>query len=471
MYSIKNINGAIEIIKQIVVNPIYKTKIQDHDCKLHLEWNNKGYSFSMKLDGGTSKFLQKFNLGEVLLSNNKISLDVKNLYLTQHTMDVEAKGIVGRINWGQVDHENNHYHRMLVPIPKELNLIFSFDTFPAVYKGHVEHFTRSLRVNLMDGELVLYNWKLSSNDTDGLNSIYLVIDSLSSQKLNTFIEAADALLIAVGFISGDFAQNQGYFVQYSDEDFNNLKGIIHSQFRDSIKSDYPVTYSNPHGLIMDSKIATSIVPKTPTVTSECLTKICQNIASTTEYKLCVLLILESYKTSLISKPALLSVALETLTSVISSNPGTSLKPISDDDLSKAVIDKLKKTLSNYSDQIPDESIDVLVKKIDNINQPTNRDKLVQPLIQLGLIITEEDKNAIAQRNQFLHGRLPVFGSKFNSSDKDQAILEYYLYLKILVLLHKFILKHNGFEGDIPNYTKIYEKDTLVETKEPYYFSI
>ena len=97
-------------------------------------------------------------------------------------------------------------------------------------------------------------------------------------------------------------------------------------------------------------------------------------------------------------------ALETLTAALGDKKAKDLKPVEDD----AVFQKLRKdflsVLKNHEGSISPQGITILQKKMDTLNSPTNQDKLTKPFEVYGITATEEDKTAIKNRNNYLHGR-------------------------------------------------------------------
>ena len=95
---------------------------------------------------------------------------------------------------------------------------------------------------------------------------------------------------------------------------------------------------------------------------------------------------------------------------------------------------------------------ILEKKINNINQPPNRDKLEKPFHILNIHISEEDSKAINHRNNFLHGRKITRGKK-----PEDFLKVYEISLRLNNLVNKLILKHIGFSGHMINQVKHNEK--------------
>ena len=180
-------------------------------------------------------------------------------------------------------------------------------------------------------------------------------------------------------------------------------------------------------------------------------ELCTKIFKEDDYATLILLVLEANVSSLILKPAGYSVALEKITNIIvKENKG--LKPIPNKKISKELRKRLTNVLTSLSKDIKElgneDSLVILQKNIDKINNPTNRDKLTKPFEIYGIELSDGDLNAIDNRNNFLHGR---------NIDIDENTDEFLEILQISIrlnkLINKLILKHIGFSGVVINHLK------------------
>ena len=94
--------------------------------------------------------------------------------------------------------------------------------------------------------------------------------------------------------------------------------------------------------------------------------------------------------------------------------------------------------------LSDESLTILGKKINTMNNPTNADSLARPLEEAGYDLKPNDKDALKMRNTFLHGGL------VKGSVEKQANEIFYLSLMLHKLACIIILKRAGFSGYILN---------------------
>ncbi|REC39780.1 hypothetical protein [Chryseobacterium sp. 5_R23647] len=100
-----------------------------------------------------------------------------------------------------------------------------------------------------------------------------------------------------------------------------------------------------------------------------------------------------------------------------------------------------------------------INKINNLNQPTNKDKLTLPFKEVGYKLNLSEIKVINDRNLFLHGNLNVKDSE-NEIDK-----LFYTSIMLHRLCCTLILKMCAFDGHIINNIILYSPNTNVDTNE------
>lgn len=167
-------------------------------------------------------------------------------------------------------------------------------------------------------------------------------------------------------------------------------------------------------------------------------------------------------------PAGLSVALEGLTEHFYKNHQKVLQPISDTSTRKEIIGELKTVLSKYKANEHVKSFDVLISKLENLNSPTNKEKLKAPFRVLNIKLSKVDEETIEYRNDFLHGNINL---RPRSGRKNYSMDSYEISLRLITLLHSLILKSIGYDGLIPSHVRIQRATVGNTTEEPYYRSL
>ena len=148
-----------------------------------------------------------------------------------------------------------------------------------------------------------------------------------------------------------------------------------------------------------------------------------------------------------------------------------IAPIKSKSLSKKIRKELEKALNTFKAEMDKEGYEIIKSRIEQINQRTNRDKLLVPFKLLHIPITDVDRKAIEQRNAFLHGKNPIVSENEPKTVNETDKFRYYLYLKLYVLISSIILKDIGYDNLVVNYPKIHEKNTGIKINEEYYRQI
>ena len=311
----------------------------------------------------------------------------------------------------------------------------------------------------VDGcDLILYEKKYR-------DKYHFIIDSNNPINSEIFSNICHSIMIGFGFLSADFIQNDAFYITSDSRDFNTIIGFSYLQLRPSISSKgtcNPI-YSNPYGYTKDESIINKIGNRIDVFDSTIFSTLCTKVYKEQDYATLILLILEANISSLILRPAGYSVALEKITNIIvEENKG--LKPIPDKQISKSFRKKLKEVLTSFSTEIKnvgnEDSLIILQKNIDKINNPTNRDKLTKPFGIYGIDLNQGDLNAIDNRNNFLHGR----NIKIDENS-DEFLEIYQISLRLNKLINKLILKHIGFSGIVINHLKHNERSFDFEIEE------
>lgn len=282
---------------------------------------------------------------------------------------------------------------------------------------------------------------------------YFIIDSSEKIDFKIFDEICHSIMIGYGFLSGNFYQDEVYFIKAVDKDFTNITGLSYHQIRSSIITHgmaNPI-YGFASGYTKDQALLVKYGFSFEVFNKELFSKLCSKIYLESEYAALLLLIIESNTATLILKPAGYSVALEKITNIIAEeNKG--LKPIQDKKISQEFIAEVKKVLEQFKDRIEEvgnkDSITILTKNIEGLNSPTNRDKLTKPFEIYNIELSEQEKKTIGNRNSFLHGRALDI-----EEGSEEYLVIYMNSLRLNKLVNKLILKHIGFSGYVVNHLK------------------
>jgi hypothetical protein len=173
-------------------------------------------------------------------------------------------------------------------------------------------------------------------------------------------------------------------------------------------------------------------------TFESLVKIClQNRA----YLRSIKILTQSNRLPKELKASAYCVSLETIKSNLIENSKQGIKPIKYPLTASKIIKDLKATLSSYElDQF--NSKDVIIKRLEQINQQSNFDTFESIFIDVGIKLNSFDKYCLKLRDQFLHGKIPFY-------EDQNSELDFIIY-RLHFLICALILKSIGFSGHLVN---------------------
>lgn len=299
---------------------------------------------------------------------------------------------------------------------------------------------------------------------------FLVFESGQKQTLDVFVKKCSAIQVGLGYLSGYFAGDQGFYFARTRKNQNEPTYFRCLELRDSINSRYTPTNSNPYSyLYKDSSLAAHYQKLLRPVSIEEFSVLCTKLHSSVAFSSALLLILEASIASLLFMPGGYAIALESLSDIIIGNTKLKLAPIKNKTISKKMRKEFLKVLDDNCTTILSEDLKTLRFRIESLNQATNKARLKAPFDLLCISLVEEDLKILNSRNDLLHGRVPDLrgAGKTRSTDSINKDL-YYSALRLYTLLSLIILKSIGYDNLVLNYPKIHESTTEISLiEEPY----
>jgi len=249
---------------------------------------------------------------------------------------------------------------------------------------------------------------------------YFVVESKNSILFKEFNEYTRVILSSFGFLTGFAPMDYGYFFTYNNYKEGIVQYMFTSNFIETYKTSYSIIDLNPYnyyqnqdldfnfdqinGFKNDNRIEKLQKDLKP-ITSNIFETLCENMINNEKFAEVIYSILSinnSTKTALGLKCALYSVVLEMITNIISDENKDKLYFIQEKKLRK----ELQKNLNNHASEFFEKNeIGIykdspIKKRIDNLNSPTNQDKLLAPFKILEINLTESDKKILNNRNIF-----------------------------------------------------------------------
>lgn len=470
----KNLSDSFDSVFNLNKPKEFEISIKDHalnNRKILIEKSQKGFAF--QTDSIIPKGVQRHK--ELQVSGHKLQLkedgketkffiDGKHFLLNNigYDFDNELKLLSGAINsFGNACAQDfsAKYLRLIIPINSKLRIFNDYQSRGFV----VDYKQKSGLVVLEINKKPFHFFEVKYGEKD-----YLVIDCLEKYTLPEFQNCCQIILLTYAFLSGDYHSGEGYYLGFEESLMDIPNCILYHTFSESQYNLNSAFTTNAYfGLnlenikrdekgFIDEETRKDQFKDILFFSSAVFSKICQTCIDNEKIFRSLLLLIFNQASTLEMKIPIQFVALEALTGAIVSKGNSELKPISDNNAANELIAKLKIEVEHFlkENKVETENNDLippLYKRLDNLNAPTNTDKLSKPFAEVGYTISDEEKKIIKLRDTFLHGSTKAFGNL----DEDFKEL-FYISLKLHFLICVLLLKKSGFEGRIINYPKLYE---------------
>lgn len=395
--------------------------------------------------------------------NNK-ELKVDKLFLSNGSIN-QISGSSQSVSSKGFAKNKKAYLRLVIPVKESQN--FHFYINPTIYANDYG-ITSSVHVQAKIENHLMEAYYFD----DKKGNHFFGIETASKIDYEDFANKAFAIKNAVGFITGRTHGNYGYFFSYNKKDMKNHNEFRFSTFRDSMITNYTPSNSNPYSYIRKAKATAEKLYKDKTLrpfSFEEFSTLTERLYTSGDFTAIIMLMMECGTASLLFRPGGYSIALESLSDLILGDDKLNLAPIKIKKTSQDFRKALNKVVDEYNDRIDDEGILALKRKVEQINQTTNKARLRAPFEKLGIELLPADLEVLETRNDFLHGRIPDF-SKLGIDREDDIKNKdmFYASIRLYTLLNMLILKWIGYDNYVLNYPKIHEGYCKIKLKEPYY---
>lgn len=363
--------------------------------------------------------------------------------------------------------KKEYLFQLVIPLKRELK--FHYNIEQKSFKSDLFFISRTSTIANIDND----SYQICCISDDKKN-YFLTIDSKLKQTFKSFSDRSFAVLTSLGYITGYFVGNQGFYFCYNSKVMKNPKQFRVWQFRDSINNPYPPVYSNVYGFLSRSRQASKFRKLLRPVSIDEFSILCTKVYNSIDFESVLLLILESSVASLLFRPGGYAIALETISDIIMNekNEKGKIAPIKDRKVSKSFRGDVYEVLDKYSKFISEDDLTVLGKRIDNLNQVPNTSRLKAPFALYKIQLSEDDNKILKSRDSLLHGKIPDItdAGKNRSEEKKNKDL-YYTSVRLYTLLNVLILKWIGYDNFVVNYPKLHESYTKIKLKEEPYRKI
>lgn len=292
----------------------------------------------------------------------------------------------------------------------------------------------------MSADVAINGYKFDFYALEPLNS--MIIDSVDKIDLDDFKTYSYIIRLCFAFLSGKFYKDEVAYILSNEENFETIDDYEYVLESPSIISKNQVI--NPTFFFQTFKDRSEQEQKDLAIyhtmfDSKIFSVLCEKVLSHPELLRTLELIVTTGNLSdPIQKGALYSVAIETITEFLKNQNQQVFKPIQDKEISKRFKEEQLNLLEKYKNEIDPKGFQILTNKINNLNSPTNRDKLIKPFELYGITLDNDDLVVLEQRNNYLHGGIAI-DSSWKVEIEANA-------LKLHNLLGLLVLKFIGYSG-------------------------
>jgi hypothetical protein len=375
-------------------------------------------------------------------------------------------------------YKKERLYRAIVPLSKKIRLFGNFT-------GWIFNVDGKKKIE------TLMKLKISDKNFDFFISkrkeeYYFVVDSNQKLSYLVFMRFVNSILLAYGFLKGEYHGEQAYIFSYQNKKFknpNSLKTII---LGGGLYDGFLIHTTNPYNVEKfreekkDNLISSNDHLKKYMVEfpEQNFSKLCELIVSKGGILRSVILFVSNHSTTLEMKIPILFVALENITKALSTKDTSIPKLIDNERIEKGIKKEIKNIVKNINkikrDNLPANLSEVeekeykakferIITKFYNYNRGTNNKKLTEPFLRYDYKLTEEEENLIlVDRNKFMHG--DDF-SNVNLDYEYEFRELFHISMKLQKLIAILLLKASGFNGYILNNAKIYEYISEKNLKE------
>jgi hypothetical protein len=271
-----------------------------------------------------------------------------------------------------------------------------------------------------------------------------LIDSSHPTNIKSFKKRANAIRSAFAILSGKYYRTNVFYVTSKEADFSVIENVYYEMEEPSWLGEFQLI-----DLSLFSKYFEDQNEETRNLwrqyhelfPRDIFSKLCQEICNNEKIARVVDLILSgNANLNAIQQGAIYSVAIETFANDIYENNEAKLKPVPDKPTFKDLREDFINVLNKHASKIGETAATIFQKKIMDLNNPTNRDRLFKPFELYGIKLTEAEISSLDNRNDFLHGRSP-----HEDVSKIKKVA-----LDLHFLLCCLLLKYVGYSGYINN---------------------
>lgn len=387
--------------------------------------------------------LQLFTLGEIFTINLDSIIAFKRPLNIPQIFTLHLK----KFHSGSIENFGDKFHRLIIPIEKDIDF--------EIFSCHNSKIESTISSSLFKTKLDDLNYDIFKYIDGDKKEFFFIIEGQEKQSFINFRKSCESIITAFAFVSGPIIQHQNFYQSSNNFDFTIIDNIF-------FEKKHPNTFFN-RSLINPSDFKRYVKEEKENYNNykslcnpfsfDVFSNLCNIIKNNSVFARSCKLIIEANSTKeYLLKAGILSIALETITTLVYEENKEKIKPISNKQTVKNIRQDLLKEISKYNEEISEEAMKILTSKINEINRPTNSKKLAFPFEYYGIELNQVEKEILNHRNKFLHGSSPF--EEIQLEEKQTELL--FIISHLLFMVNTLLLKYVGYSGHITHNPSILE---------------
>lgn len=455
--------------------PINNTLHLGEDHKLHFTFNSK-YNKDLYNDFGSV-------LPNIVLQNNDDTYVIPHGYAAFHgnlnilsDKEQEMDININRIDYGHLEDGSSYYWRYIYPIR------FSRWFLQMESLTYIDE--EGLDVGLSYIKTIIENSDMHIFLTERNNSCYMVIQSGSKIDSDEMYKRVFAITTTIGMLTGNIVGDYHFQMASDDKDFDVIKSMIFGSLEDTKYSCYRIVNNRwidayeMLGKYEYQQYAQEIIKEkvydqksyydNKLVKATVIDSLVNLCYSNNDIVISASMLVEGSMLKIIYQPAFFHIVLETITSALMRNEMVKKQSVIENKEYNRIVKPVLLNALRDIKELSDDAKKIYSNRIESsLNSPANKDKLTLIFDRYGYVLTNEDKEAISQRNSTLHGHLSNIKRELSEQRGDMYAVALRLHKLCCILL----LKAAGFEGEILNNEVLFGVEKACERKDPPYLNI
>lgn len=380
---------------------------------------------------------------ELINEDFKLNIPIGVSKLNMMFGEGKSDGEITEINSG-IESDKTYYGRAVIPIKYSPNKIpLKYLESEAFAVGASFRPLGLVTTKINDNKFYFFDYRFNKQ-------YYFIIESQTLLKPEDFENHINSILYSFALISGFLPRNEIYLFYSKTDSFNDHLAFEYRKIQETIDSRMEVISPDDLREIERQK-GNQVSRLDSVIKSNIFSNLTTIVFNDSKVLRALSIITEGNVYPLEIRAATYLVALETIKNIIIEKNEDKITPIKDKPVSKQLIKDMKLLIEKLSPSVFNNKA-AIIARVENINQITNTDSIYKIFELMKMELNDDDKECLAKRNDFLHGKVPFESELLYKHSKELQHITY----KVHFLLTSLILKCAGYSGFVKNNPKYFD---------------